>query len=270
MLEILSYPFMQRAIWATLLVGTLASFFSVFIVQRKMSFVGNGLAHASFGGVALALLIGVSPFWIATPFTILVALLFVWFSRNSKLESDSLIGVLFSVAMALGIIFLSWRSTYSQDAMSLLFGSILAVSEEDLLWSLGLLIVSLMTLPLWKHWAFSTFDRDLASIEKKNSSSHDYLLAIFIASTIVVAIKVFGIILLSAFLVIPAASARLVSRTFFGMTVKSILLGLGSSFAGIILSYFCDLPTGATIILVMGVVFGICFAASKLLTPVNR
>jgi len=270
MLEILSYPFMQRAIWATLLVGTLASFFSVFIVQRKMSFVGNGLAHASFGGVALALLIGVSPFWIATPFTIAVALLFVWFSKNSKLESDSLIGVLFSVAMALGIIFLSWRSTYSQDAMSLLFGSILAVSEEDLFWALGLLLISILTLPLWSRWAFSTFDRELAAIEKKNSSSHDYLLAVFIASTIVVAIKVFGIILLSAFLVIPAASARLISKTFSGMTVKSIILGLGSSFAGIFLSYLCDLPTGATIILVMGFVFGLCFVSSKLFTTIHR
>jgi len=214
--------------------------------------------------------LGLSPFWIATPFTIAVALLFVWFSRNSKLESDSLIGVLFSVAMALGIIFLSWRKTYSQDAMSLLFGSILTVSEEDLIWAVGLLTFSLLTLPLWSRWAFSTFDRELASIEKKNSSFHDYLLAVFIASTIVVAIKVFGIILLSAFLVIPAASARLISRTFFGMTLKSIFLGLFSSLVGIFLSYFCDLPTGAAIILVMGVVFALCFVSSKLFAPVYR
>ncbi len=267
MLEILEYEFFQRALLASFIVGGMASYFAVFIVQRKMSFVGNGLAHASFGGVALGLLLGLQPIAIAAPFTVLVALLFVWLLRNSKLEADSIIGVLFSLSMALGVIFLSLRTTYSQDAMSLLFGSILTISAEDITWSLALFFVFILSLPLWRRWAISTFDQEFARVEKKSAAWDDYLLSSLVALSVVLAIKVFGIILLSAFLVIPAASARLISRRFFSMTLLSVALGIGSSLSGLVLSYYADLPSGASVIVAMCAVFGICLALSKIYSP---
>jgi zinc transport system permease protein len=267
MIELLQYPFMQRAFVAALLVGSVASFFSVFIVQRRMSFFGSGIAHASFGGVSLGLLLGWDAFWLAAPFTLLISILFVWLSKNSRLESDSIIGVLSSLAMALGIVFLSMRTTYSQDAMTLLFGSLLAVQASDLWWSSLLFSACLSFGWYWRRWAFATFDRELARLEKRATDFDDYLLAALISLTVVTAIKVFGIVLLSAFLVIPAASSRLIAQSFRQMTIGSISIGVSSSITGILFSYSFDIPTGAAVILVLSFVFALSFLYNRFYSP---
>ncbi len=255
MSELLDLPFMQRALVAGCVVGFLASYFGVFVVQRRLSFLGAGLAHAAFGGVALGLLLQTEPLWIAVPFTIIVALGINWIRVGTGLTGDTAIGIVFAVAVALGVVFLSLRETYTADAFTYLFGSILAVTPADLWITLAVAVAAAASWPMWSRWAYATFDAELARADGLAIGRDDYLLSVLLAVTVVVAVKVVGILLVAAFLVIPAASARLLSATFSRMTVLSVGLGIVSAVAGLFLSYWLDMPSGATIILVQAAAF---------------
>ena len=258
MVEALGYPFVQRALVAGVLVGFLASYYGVFVVQRGLSFLGTGLAHAAFGGVALGLLLQAEPLWVAVPFTVVVALGINWVRGRTGLAPDTSIGIFFAVAVALGVVFLSLRPSYSADAFAYLFGSILAVGPADLWVTGGVALAAVATMPrLWGRWAYASFDRDLAVADRLPVERDDYVLSVLLAVTIVVAVKVVGIILISAFLVIPAATARLRSPTFLAMTLWAVALGIGSALVGLVASYQFDLPSGAAIILVQAAFFGL-------------
>jgi zinc transport system permease protein len=255
MIDALSLPFMQRALVAGVLVGLLASYYGVFVVQRRLSFLGIGLSHAAFGGVALGLLLQVNPMWVAAPFTVAVALGINWITERGNVTGDTAIGVLFAVAVALGIVFLSLRQTYTADAFAYLFGSILAVRPADV-WVMGAVaLASLGTAPLWGRWAYATFDRDLARADRVPVTRDDYVLVTLLAITVVAAVKVVGIILAAAFLVIPAATARLLVRTFSAMTGVAMGIGVLTAIGGLLASYGLDVPSGATIILGQAVLF---------------
>ncbi|NBB75045.1 MAG: metal ABC transporter permease [Bacteroidetes bacterium] len=255
MIDALSLPFMQRALVAGVLVGLLASYYGVFVVQRRLSFLGIGLSHAAFGGVALGLLLQVNPMWVAVPFTVAVALGINWITVRGNVTGDTAIGVLFAVAVALGIVFLSLRQTYTADAFAYLFGSILAVRPADV-WVMGAVaLASLGTAPLWGRWAYATFDRDLARADRVPVTRDDYVLVTLLAITVVAAVKVVGIILAAAFLVIPAATARLLVRTFSAMTGVAMGIGVLTAVGGLLASYGLDVPSGATIILGQALLF---------------
>lgn len=264
MIEIFSLAFIQRAAVAGVLIGFVTSYYGVFIVQRKLSFLGSGLAHSAFGGAALGLLLETEPLWVALPFTIIISILIVYLKEKSKLSGDTSIGILFSLSVALGIIFLSLKKGYTSDAFTYLFGSILSVQKIDLIFSLFLALLSVATFfSQWKKWAYATFDAELAQADRVSVLKDDYLLSILISVTIVVSIKVVGIVLLTAFLVIPAASSRLISSTFYQMTIYSIIIGVLSSFIGLIASIQMDLPTGAVIILIQTIFFIVALIFSK-------
>lgn len=256
-------PYMQRALAAGLMVGFLAAYFGVFVVQRGLSFLGHGLAHSAFGGVALGILLNREPLVIAIPFTVVVALGIIWLQQRTRLSADTSIGIFFSVSMALGIIFLSRTRHYTTDAFTYLFGTILAVDMPDLIATAVVVILSLATWPLWSRWAYASFDRELAQSDGVPCLRHDYLLSVCIAVTTVVALKLVGITLVAAFLVIPAAAARLVARTFAGMTMISVGIGMGSVAAGMVLSIAWDLPTGPAIILAQVAFFLLAMAAAS-------
>jgi zinc transport system permease protein len=255
MLEIFQEPFMQAALAAGIMIGILTGFYGVFVVQRGLSFLGNGLAYAAFSGIALALLLGQEPLWVALPFTILVALGIIWLQDRSKLSGDTAIGIFFAVSMALGVVFISLAHSYSVDAFSYLFGSILTVNSMDLTVTGILLLVSILMWPLWGRWAYSTFDRELALADRMPVKRYDYLLSILIAITVVVATKIVGVVLIASFLVIPAATARLLAKSFAAMTLISIVLGVATTFIGLAISYQVDMPSGAIIILAQAVLF---------------
>jgi zinc transport system permease protein len=254
--DALSLPFLQRALLAGVVVGALASYYGVFIVQRRLSFLGVGLSHAAFGGVALGLLLQVNPLWTALPFTLIVAAAITWVTHHSTVSSDTAIGVFFAAAMAIGVVLLTFKQSYTADAFTYLFGSILAVRAADL-WVLGgLAALAGVTLPLWGRWAYATFDRDLARADGVPVRRDDYVLALLLAATVVAAVKVVGIVLAASFFVIPAAAARLLSGTFRHMTLLAVTLGTTTAVAGLAGSYALDLPSGAAIILVQAAVFG--------------
>lgn len=264
MLEILGFPFVQRALVAGVLVGLVSSYYGVFIVQRGMSFMGHGLAHAAFGGVALGLLLGTEPIWIAVPFTVAVAVGITWVRDRTKLGSDSVIGIFLATSMALGVVFISLKKGYAADAFTFLFGSILAVTTVDLAATVVLFLIAVATLPLWGRWAHATIDREAAQIDRLPVARDDYLLSCLIAVTTVVAVKVVGILLISAFLVIPAATARLIARSFIHMAIASLVLGAVSVLAGMAGSLWLDIPSGAAIILVQSGLFLGALAIAKI------
>lgn len=255
MMELLGTAFVQRALAAGLIVGLLTSYYGVFVVQRRLSFLGNGLAHAAFGGVALGLLLAVEPVWMALPFTVLAALGIIWVQERTRIASDTAIGIFFATSMALGVIFLSMRDTYSADAFSILFGDVLFITPSDLWASVAMLAATLLTLPMWGRWAYATFDRELAQSDRLPVLRDDYLLAVCLAVTVVVATKVVGIVLVAAMLVIPAATARLLSPTFIHMTLLSLALSVVSVLAGMLVSLRINLPSGPAIILVQAALF---------------
>lgn len=264
MFEMLQYPFFTRALLAGILIGFSASYFSVFVVQRKISYIGSGLAHAAFGGVALGLLLGITPILIAIPFTFLIAILTVYLQEHSKISIDSIIGILYSFSVAIGIIFLAIKQNYTQDAYTYLFGSILTVSISDLIISLLLGIITIISFfRYWNRWSYATFDREMAKADKIPVLLDDYLLILMISLTVVLAIKIVGIILISAYIVIPGAFARLLAKRFITMTYIAIIFGVFSSILGLILSYQLDFPSGAVVIVLQSIFFAIALLVNK-------
>ena len=165
--------------------------------------------------------------------------------------------------MAMGVVFISLKTGYSGDALTYLFGNILALSDGDVWLAVAMACATLATLPLWGAWAYATFDRDLARTDRLRVVAHDYALAVAIAIAIVVSIKMVGILLISAFLVLPAATARMVSRSFHRMAFLSVLIGTVTPAAGLCVSYFSDLPSGATIILLQTVLFAVALGIRR-------
>lgn len=265
MTDMLDFPFIQRALIAGMLLGLLGGYFGAFVVQRGLGFMGDGLAHAAFGGVALGLLLNAEPLAIAVPFTVVVALGITWVRERTELGVDTAIGVLFSMSVALGVVFLSLRDTYSADAFTFLFGSILAVTPADL-WTTGVVaMAALLTCRMWGRWAFATFDRELARADGLPVGRDDYLLSVFLAVSVVVGVKLVGILLITAFLVIPSATARLMAHSFRSMTWGAMVLGVVSALSGLVLSYIVDVPSGATMVLVQSAIFFLAIAGSRAL-----
>jgi zinc transport system permease protein len=262
--EALGYPFFQRALLAGLLVALLSGFLSPFVVQRRLSFLGDGLAHAAFAGVALGLFLRGEPLWFALPFTFLVAMAITFVKERTELSEDTAIGVFFALSVALGAIFLAKARGYVGDAMGYLFGSLLAVGPLDLL-AVGLMaLLALFFLPLWGPVAYATLDRELALADRVPVVLHDYLLSGFLAVSLVLAVKVVGLLLVAAFLVIPGAAARLLARTFAGMTLLSLLLALLSTLGGLFLSLALDWPSGASVVLFQALLFALALAKTRL------
>tara|TARA_R110001592_G_scaffold218949_1_gene473016 strand:- start:231 stop:1037 length:807 start_codon:yes stop_codon:yes gene_type:complete len=264
MIEFISLPLMQRAFLGGLIIAIMASFYGPFIVQRRLAFLGSGLAHAAFGGVALGMFLGKDPLLIAIPFTVIVALCIAWVRSHTDLEADTAIGVFFSLSMALGVLFLFLREHNASDATMYLFGSILALNKNDLYLSFAALLGCIASLPLWGRWAYATFDETLARVDRHPVIRDEYLLLVSVSVLVVISVKIVGILLVSAFLVIPAACARLLSRRFIHMMGWTLLINIGGVVCGLGASYLADVPSGPAIVLVQSAAFGLAFVKHRL------
>ena len=257
LLSVLQLSFMRNALLAGLAVAAMSGLLGVFIVQRRMSFLGDGLAHSAFGGVALALLLGLSqPLWLALPFAVLVALGITFVRERTGLSSDTTIGVFFAVSVALGVLFVSLQRDYTVDAWHWLFGSILGVGADDLWIILAVTLISMtLLLRLWGQLAYATFDEELAATDGVRVGRLEYALVCIAALVIVASVRVVGVILMAAYLVIPAAAARLLSKSLATMTLLSIGIGVLSTALGLVFSYLLDVPSGSTVVLTQAAVF---------------
>jgi ABC-type Mn2+/Zn2+ transport system permease subunit len=228
-----------------------------------MSFIGSGIAHSAFGGVALGYLLGVNPVGVAIPFSVATALAIGWVAKKGRVSEDTSIGIFFVSTMALGILLIGLKAGYNVDLFGYLFGSILSVTLSDLLLILILgVCVAGTVLLLFKEFFFLSFDEEMAAVHGLPVRSLYFLLLALIAITIVVSIKIVGIVLVSAVLVIPAAAAFQLTSRFRLMIVLSVIIGIVSSLAGLFLSYLFNLASGATMVLTAAVLFFLCLVLS--------
>ncbi len=264
---ILAYTFMQRALVASVIIGVVCAVIGTYVVLRGLSFIGAGIAHASFGGVALGFLLGVNPFLSAIIFCLLTAWGIGWTSAKGEIKEDTAIGIFFASTMALGVLFVGLMKAYNVDLFGYLFGSVLAVTEQDIWLSLTIGGIVLLTVAvLYKELKFVTFDQEMAAVEGLPATGLYFLLLSLMALTVVISIKVVGVILVSALLVIPPATAYQLSDDFNKMMLDSIVVGVSSAVVGLFLSYWLDVASGATIVLTATTLF---FLAA-LLSPRRR
>jgi zinc transport system permease protein len=264
MLEALQYEFMRNALVAGFLAAIACGIVGVYVVVKRVVFISGGIAHASFGGIGLGYLVGISPVLGAVFFTLASALGMGLVTRKTKLPEDTAIGILWAMGMALGIIFIGLSPGYAPDLFSYLFGNILTVPFSDLILMLILdaIIVSIV-IALYKGFLALSFDEEFGTVVGVPVEALYLLLLCMIALTVVVLIRVVGIILVIALLTIPAALARRFTHSMWRMMLLAILFGVVFTFGGLWLSYELDLASGATIIILSGAVLLSSFAFLK-------
>ncbi|MEW6244738.1 MAG: metal ABC transporter permease [Bacillota bacterium] len=264
----LAYAFIQRALLAGTMVGILCSVVAVFVVLKKMSFAAMGLSHAAFGGVALGLFFRIDPVLTGGAFATLVSWVIAFVSRNGKVEEDTSIGIMFSAAMAAGIVIAGFTKGYYADVFSYFFGNILAVSRQDLivLGALGGSVLITLTL-LHRPLLFICFDEDAAEASGLPVALIYYTLFTAVAITVVLTVKIVGVVLASALLVIPAATGLELCTNYRTVVLVSVLSGVVSSMGGLALSYILDIPSGASIVLVATALFALAFSFSPKRVP---
>jgi len=264
MTELLSYGFMQRALLAGVLAGLLCGVLGFFVVLKRLSFIGVGISHSAFGGIAIGVVLGVEPLVAAAVFATLVAWGIGWLSRAGRLHEDTSIGILFSSAMALGVALISLSHTYQVDLFGYLFGNILSVSPRDLglLAAIALLVLAGVGL-LFKELLFVSFDEEVARASGLPVTVLSFLLLTGLALAVVAAIRVVGIILVEALLVIPAAIGYQLAQGYRAMLCIAVLSAVLSAVAGLFISYFFNVAAGATIVLVLTLVFGLAVAVAR-------
>lgn len=263
--EPLSYTFFVRALAAGALIGALCGAVGVFIVLRRMSYIGHGLSHSVLGGVAVGLALGVNLYLGAAAATVVSALLIDRVSRRRGLQPDAAIGVVTTAMFALGVAVISMRGGGRVSTEGLLFGNVLGVSAADLALALGVAVVfAALLFAFFKPLVFLAFDPAVARVQGVRVGATEVLFNVLTAAVVIVSVRVLGVLLVAAAVVIPAALARLLTNSFGRLLGLSIAAGTAAAVAGLYLSYTVAIPSGAAIVLVGAALFALAAAASGL------
>jgi len=252
----LGYEFFVRALLAAALVGLVCAVVGSYMILRGLSYMGDAISHAAFPGVVAAYLVN-GPFYLgAAVAAVLTALAIGWIGRRARLRSDTVIGVLFAGMFGLGVLMFSAIPTYVGDLFGFLFGDILGISVMDLV-ALAVLggLVLLVVAALWKQFLYATFDPLGAGASGLRVVALDYLFLALIATTIVVSLQAVGIILVVAMLTTPAATAQLLTVRFGRLMALAAIVGIGTAIGGLYASYFLDVASGATIVVLQTLLF---------------
>jgi manganese/iron transport system permease protein len=250
------YAFMQRAFAAALAVGLICSAMGTYVVLRRLSFIGDGIAHASFAGIVIAYLRGVNFYVGAAVVAVVTALGIGFVARRGRISLDTTIGVLFTGMFALGVFLMSRQRSYAVDLQSFLFGDILSVQPQDLWLILGLsAVVAITVVAIFRGLLYTSFDPVVAQASGIRAPLYEYLLLVMLALTIVVALQAVGIVLVAALLVTPAAAAYQLTSRFAPMMALAALFGAVSTVGGLYLSYYLRASSGATIVLLATLLF---------------
>lgn len=265
--EPLAYAFIQRGLLALILVGGISAVIGCFVVVRGMAFFGDALAHTILPGVALSYTasggnVGSNLFIGGLGAGIISALIIAFLTRNERLKEDTAVGLVFVSMFALGIAIISTNEGgYSVDLTHILFGSINGISNQDLIFMSILGAVVLLTIALlYKEFIIISFDLSLAHTLKLPVETLRITLLILIAVTIVASLQAVGIALMLALLITPAATARLFVKRLHIMIVVAVIIGIGSGIIGFYISYYLNVPSGASIVLTMSAIFATIFA----------
>ncbi|AFY87686.1 metal ABC transporter permease [Chroococcidiopsis thermalis] len=266
LLELLQFPFMQRAIAGAILMGILGGFLGSFVTLRQLSFFSHAVGHAALVGVALGVLLQLNPTWMLLPFTLAFGLVVLYLIDQTNLSSDSVLSVVLSGALAIGVILSSLIQGYRGNLMGVLFGDILAIDTTDLILTSLVLIGSVIfLLPTLRQQILLTLNPTVAQVQGIPVRLYRYAFVVLLSLAVAVAIKAVGVLLVNAFLVIPAATAKLVSHHFTRFLVISVMLGVVSSIVGIMLSGLLNFASGPSIVLVQFLLFTFIFSWVKLI-----
>jgi zinc transport system permease protein len=254
--EFIQYNYIVNAIIASFFTAISCGIAGSYIVAKRMVFISGGITHASFGGIGIAYFSGLNPIGGAAVFAILSGLGIEYFTKKGSIRNDSVIAMLWSLGMALGIIFIYLTPGYAPNLMSYLFGSILTVNNSDLL-LLALLSIVLISFFLiyFRQILFISFDEEFARTQNVKTNFINYGLMILISLTIVLNIKVAGIILIISLLTIPQNTANLFTNKFKFIILYSIIFAFAGSLAGLIISWYLNIPSGATIIFSLTLIY---------------
>ncbi len=264
--EALSYSFMQRAIIVGVFIALSSTLLGIFLVLKKYSMIGDGLAHVSFATVAIALFLGTSPLLISIPIVILSSIFIMQLNEKAGLHGDAAIGLVSSFSVALGVLISSVAGGFNIDLFSYLFGSILAIKDSDMYLSIVLAGFVIALVVFFYNDLFAvTHDEEFASVIGIRTKLMNYLIATLASITIVLGIRVVGTMLISSMIVFPTVTALQVSRSFKSTIVISALISVAAVIIGVLTSYVLNFPSGATIVMVNAFVFIVFFALKPIL-----
>jgi zinc transport system permease protein len=250
--NIFAYDFLVNAFVASILSGITCGIVGCYVVARRKVFLSSGITHASFGGLGIALYAGLNPILGALLFAIISSVGIEYASRRGGVREDSAVGIIWSVGMAIGALFMSLRPGYATDLTSYLFGNILLVDNRDIVWLTLLTLFVVIGAIIWlRRIMFIAFDEDFARSQAVAVTAVSYLMAIIIAITIVLSIKVMGIILLLSLTTIPVVIANSLTKDYRKIAILSATIAVVGNIAGFLLSYHYDIPTGSCIIFIL-------------------
>lgn len=265
MFDFLLWPFMIRALLIGLTLALSTGFISSFLVSKNQSLIGDGLAHISFTGIIIGVLLGGEPIWVAIPFVIAAAIVIKWLMRNKLVEGDTAIGLVSSFSFAIGLILISTSNGFNRSIESMLVGSIFSTTWMDIWVSIIVLVLTSGFIISGYAKLFSiTFDDNYARFSGVKIAYYDYALAILTAIIIVIGVKTIGTLLISAFIIFPAVSSQMISKSFKQMVVRGLIINAVVSISGIMFAHFLGIPAGSTIIVVHGILFMTLFSYTKL------
>ncbi len=270
-MEILHYEFMRNALIAAVLVNIACGIVGTYVVIKKIVFLSGGISHAAFGGIGLGYLLGVNPIITAVPFSLLSALAIGFMSKRSKLSEDTAIGIIWAAGMALGIIFINLTPGYAPDLFSYLFGNILTIPVSDLyiMVILDLTIILIVAL-FFKEFFSISFDEEFSTVVGIPTRILYMVILCMVALSVVILIRVVGIILVIALLTIPSSICRQFTYNIKKLMFGSIIVGIISTVAGLLISYLLNIASGAAIIILLVLLFLVSFLVKKALNSINR
>lgn len=249
--EMLTYPFISRAIIVGVLVSLCAALLGVSLVLKRFSMIGDGLSHVSFGALAIAMAMNIAPLKLSIPVVIIAAFFLLRLSNNSKIKGDAAIALISSSALAIGVIVISRTSGMNADVDSYMFGSILAMSDDDVKLSVLLSIMVLVLFVLFYHQLFNvTFDESFSKAAGINVSIYNMLIAILTAVTIVLGMRMMGAMLISSLIIFPALSSMRIFKSFRLVIISSAVVSVICFLVGMVLSYQYSIPVGASVVVV--------------------
>ncbi len=267
MFELFQYHFIQKAMVAGCFIAILCSTLGVFLVLKRLSLIGDGLAHVTFGSVAVGLLLRSQPMYAAIPLVMLSSLGILRLTERARIYGDTAIGIVSSLGIASGIILVSVSGGYNVDLFSYLFGSILSISNVEVITSIVLsAIVILIVLLFYNELVSITFDEESARVSGIKTRRINEILVMLTALTVVLAMKVVGIMLVSALLILPSATALQTAKSFKTTIIVACIVAVFSVISGIWISFIANLPAGGTIVMINLIIFMLMLGWKKMNT----
>jgi len=263
--EMLSFPFVQRALIAGIAVSLCASILGVTLVLKRYSMIGDGLSYVSFGAMAIAFAFGWAPLHFAIPVVLIAAFFLLKMSQNSKVSADAAIALISCTSIAIGVTVISLNQGLNADIQSYMFGSINVLTQADVRMSVGLAIVVLALFTFSYHQIFTiTFDENFSRATGVKVGFYTMILALLTSMTIVLGMRLMGAMLISSLIIFPGLSAMQLFKTFKHVVVTAATISVVAFIAGIVISFMFGFPTGAAVVLVNAIIFTIFLFASLL------